>query len=331
MGPSVIGRIGIYRKLLFPSYNLRVLEPMAHYALVFYAFLMGLQMDVKAISRSGGKAMHTAIAGTVLPMVLGVSMFFIFRDEPNKTGSFFWGGALTGTGYQVLTKILEKQKLNHTEVGKTALSAGLINDLGSWFFLALGLALSGPKNNIQWSLLSTCAFVMFSIYYLRPALNWIIRKTTEGQGYSEFYICSVLTGVALSGVITDACGTHPMVGAFLFGIIIPSDVLQATLVERLEDFVLGIFMPLFFVVAGIRFNIDGLSDNISLLVVIMVILVATSAKIIGAFVVSFVHKMEPSEAIAIGVLCNTKSIMALIILEVGNTQEVCTLFLSLSL
>lgn len=316
--------------MLFPSYNLRVLEPMAHYALVFYAFLMGLQTDVKAISRSGGKAMHTAISGTVLPMVLGVSMFFIFGDEPNKTGSFFWGAALTGTGYHVLSKILEKQKLVHTEVGKIALSAGLINDLGSWFFLALGLALSGPRNNIQWSLLSTCAFVMFSIYYIRPALNWIIRKTTEGQGYSEFYICSVLTGVAISGVITDACGTHPMVGAFIFGLIIPNDVLQATLVERLEDFVMGIFMPLFFVVAGIRFNIDILSYNTSPLVVMMVIVVATCAKILGAFVVSFMHKMEPAEAIAIGVLSNTKSIVAMIILEVGQTQEVFFLSFSLS-
>lgn len=322
LGPSGFGRIESYRKLLFPNYNLKVLEPMAHYSLVFYAFIMGLQMDVRAISRSGSKAVHVAIAGTVLPMVTGSSLFFIFVNEPNKAGSYFWGAALTVTGYQLLSKILEKHKLTHSEIGKTALASGLIHDIGSWFLLALGLAITGSKNNIHWALLSTCAFVMFCVYHVRPALNWIIRKTPEGQGYSEFYICSILTGVSLSGVVTDACGTHPMIGAFLFGLIIPNDVLQATLIDRLEDFVSGILMPLFFVVCGLRTNIDVISNDTSSFLVIIVIVLAFGAKVLGSLLVSFIHDMEPVEAVAIGILTNTKSVMAMIILEVGQTQEV---------
>ncbi|CAA3026874.1 cation H(+) antiporter 15-like [Olea europaea subsp. europaea] len=318
LGPSVFGRNSGFRKLMFPSYTYKVLEPMAHLALVYHAFLVGLRMDIKAIRRTGSKALNIAVAGTIIPFSLGSTLYFVFRG--NKTGFIFWGAALTVTGFSVLAEILEKQEIINTEIGKTAMASALINEVCAWCFLALGLAITGAPRNIHWSLLCTIVFVLLSVYYIRPFLNWVIRKTPEGQGYSEFYICSVLTGVAFSGVITDACGTHPMIGAFVFGLVIPSEVLEAALIERLEDFVAGIFMPVFFMVCGLRTNVDTVSDQTSWIVVAFVLILACTAKILCALAVSLFSNIPAKEAVAVGVLTNTKGAMAMIILEAGQTQ-----------
>ncbi|CAK9133941.1 unnamed protein product [Ilex paraguariensis] len=318
-----MGRINVFSKTIFPNYYFAVLEPMAHLALVFYAFLMGLEMDIRSISRTGTKAWSIAAAGAVIPFVFGAGLFFMFQT-PDKMGSFFWGIALTVTGFTVLARILEKQKILHTEIGKTALSVALVNDFGSWIFLALALALSSGASTFHWALVCTIAFVMFCVYYVRAGLKWVIRHTPEGQGYSEFYICFILSGVMLCGALTDACGTHPMIGAFVFGLSIPNEMLQATLVDKLEDFVLGFFMPIFFAVCGVRTNLDHISDNTSWALVMVVVVLACSAKVLGTLFASFFYNIPPREAVAVGVLSNTKSVMVMVILEVGQQQGALT-------
>lgn len=323
LGPSVLGRIGPYRRLLFPTYSFKVLEPIAHLAVSYHAFLVGIKMDVRAVLRTGPKAMKVAIAGITVPFSLGSALYFIFNFEKSEWAGFlFWGTALTVTGFSVLTKILDKHQFLHTEIGKTAAASALVCDMSSWGFLALALAVSSSQQNIHWSIMCTVAFTLACVYYVRPALSWIIRKTPEGQGYSEFYICSILTGVALSGVATDVFGTHPMIGAFIFGLIIPNEVLEATMVDKLEDFVLGILMPVYFVVCGIRTNIDVISDNTSWFTVGMVIVLACSVKLFSTVLVAMFSDLPVSEAIPIGLLSNAKGVMVLIILEAGQIQGV---------
>ena len=322
-GPTGLGRITSFRKLLFPSYSFKLLEPMAHLSIVYYAFLVGLKMDVKGILRTGPKSMKLALAGIFIPFSLGAGLYFIFLVETKEiAGCLFWGGSLTVTGFSVLSKILENQQILHTEVGKTAVASALISDMSSWGFLALGFAVTGSQANIQWSVISTVAFILVCVYYIRPGLNWIIRKTPEGQGYSEYYICSIVAGMALSGVITDVCGTHPMIGAFVFGLIIPNEVLEATIVDKLEDFVVGILMPVYFVVCGLRTNLDVISSGFSIVVVVLVIIAFCSVKLISAIIVTAFAEVPMDEAVTVGLLCNAKSIMALIILEAGQIQGV---------
>ncbi|KAK2992353.1 hypothetical protein RJ640_011792 [Escallonia rubra] len=320
LGPSGLGRIETYRTYCFPTYALPVLEPMAHFALVCYAFLMGLEMDLRSVWRTGRKAKTVAAAGILIPFCTGAVCFIFFLDnQVYKTGYFFWGFALSVTGYSVLCRLLEKQKTLHTEPGKTAMSAALVTDFLSWASLTIALATSSGTK-FAYPLLGMAALAG-SVKYARPALLWVIRRTPEGQGYSEYYVCSVLTGAFLFGVVTDVLGTHPMIGAFMFGLIIPNEVLEATLVERLEDFVMGILMPAFFAVCGIRTNVDVIaSSGASYVGVAFVMVMFCFAKVVSTIIASISCNMPLREALHVGLLMNTKSIMAMILLEVGQQQ-----------
>ncbi|KAL0442544.1 UNVERIFIED_CONTAM: Cation/H(+) antiporter 15 [Sesamum latifolium] len=321
LGPSAFGRIKAYRRMMFPNYSFRILEPMSHLFIGYYAFLAGLKMDVRAITRTGPKALKIAITGTIIPFLFGSAVFFIFtNDKSQNFGFLFWGAALTVTGFSVLSKVLETQQILHTEIGKTAQASALISDMCSWIFLAVAFAVTSSPSNSPWSLISIVAFLLLCVFYIRPVLSWIIQKTPEGQGYSEFYICSILTGMALSGVITDTCGTHPMIGAFIFGLVIPSEVLEATIVEKLDDFVMGILMPVYFVVCGLRTNIDAISDTSSWFVVGFVIVLACTVKALSSLILTIFSDLPVNEAMAVGLLSNAKGTLVLVILEAGQIQ-----------
>nr|GME07774.1 cation/H(+) antiporter 15-like [Ipomoea batatas] len=325
LGPSMLGHIEGFRKHHFPNHNFETIETMGHFALVLYAFLTGLQMDVKSLVHTGTKSRIVAASGSIIPFLIGAAVFFILQAEgQSMIGFIFCGAALTVTGFSVLAKILDSKRLLNTEIGKIAASSALINDAFSWIFLSLGLLFSGSLGNVQWAVLSTVGFVVFFAIYVRPLINWLISKTPEGQGFSEFYICSFIAVISAVGCLTDAIGTHPMIGAFVFGLIMPNnEVLRSAILDRLEDFVMGIFMPVFFLVCGLRTNFFTLTDgNTSIFTVVALILLACSAKIIGALVASCYTGMSAKEAIGLGINSNTKSTMVMIILEVGQVQQV---------
>ncbi|XP_019168772.1 PREDICTED: cation/H(+) antiporter 15-like [Ipomoea nil] len=325
LGPSAIGGINGFRIVFFPNYNFEIIETMAHLALVLYAFMTGLQTDLKPILRIGSKAKTVALSGIIVPFLIGASLYYILShdDERGKMpGIIFYGGALTVTGFSNLAKILDMQRLLQTEAGKVALSSATIHDLSSWVFLALGLAASGGA--MHWAIVCTALYILFTVSYLRRFLAWIIRKTPEGQGYSEFYICSMVIAMMFCGVISDAMGTHPMIGAFLFGLIMPSQAVEAAILDKLEDFVMGVFMPVFFVVCGLRTNIGVIATDTSFSLVILTIIFAFLAKIISALAATCFSGLSAREAIAVGILTNTKSTMAMILLEVGQVRQVLT-------
>uniref|UniRef100_A0A5B7BA09 Putative cation/H(+) antiporter 15-like n=1 Tax=Davidia involucrata TaxID=16924 RepID=A0A5B7BA09_DAVIN len=327
LGPSALGRYRKFSNKFFPPAGFRVLDSMAHFALIYYAFLVGLEMDLSSVSRTGKKALIVAVAGIIFPFGLGFCFYllFYFDGKSPKLGFLFWSIALSVTGCSELAQLLEKLKILQTEIAKTVLSSAQIDELCSWVFLAAAIPIYSSFYTTHWALLSTAAFVLFSIYYLRPALMWIMRRMPQGQGYSEHYISCILVGVALCGVLTDACGTHPIIGAFVFGLVIPNGVLEATLVERLEEFVSGFLMPVFFVVCGLRTDVDQITststtDKASSPIVALIIAAACLVKFVGTlFISSFCH-IPVKEAMSLGLLMNTKSLFAMVVLYTGLEQ-----------
>ncbi|EPS59090.1 hypothetical protein M569_15718, partial [Genlisea aurea] len=323
LGPSVLGRISPYRKFVFPTFSFKLLEAMAHLSISLYAFLIGLKMDIRGIFRTGPKQMKIAVSGIVIPFCVGSGLYFAFQtDESGNTGWLFWGGALTVTGYSTLTKILERQQLLHTEIGKTAAGSALMTEFGAWGFLAVAYAVSSSPSSFYWAFISSLAFVFLCVNYVRPGLSWIIKRTPEGQGHSEFYLCSMLIGSVLSGVVTDLCGTHPMIGTLVFGLVVPSEVLETTLVDKLENFVEGLLLPVYFVVCGLRVNVDLVSDGgASWFAAALIVLLACTVKLFSAAVViMFSDELSVEEASAVGMLASAKGVAALFILEAGQIQ-----------
>lgn len=306
-----------------------VLETMANVGLLYFLFLVGVEMDISVVRRTGKKALAIAIAGMVLPFIIGACFSFLLHktDENMTQGTFilFLGVALSVTAFPVLARILAELKLINTEIGRIALSSALVNDMSAWILLALAIALAENHTTSLaslWVILSSAAFVAFCVLIVRPVVSWMVRRTPEGESVSEFHICIILTGVMLSGFITDAIGTHSVFGAFVFGLVIPNGPIGVTLIDKLEDFVSGLLLPLFFVISGLKTDVSSITSIRTWGFLMLIVLLACAGKVAGTLLVCIYYQMPVHEGITLGLLMNTKGLVEMIVLNVGRDQKV---------
>lgn len=309
---------------------------MANIGLLFFLFLVGLELDLTSIRRSGRHAFSIAAAGITLPFACGVGVAFVLRSAipgADKAGYapflVFMGVSLSITAFPVLARILAELKLLTTPLGETAMAAAAFNDVAAWILLALAVALSGGEGTHHsplislWVLLSGIVFVAVQICLIKPVMSWVARRSDDEGGESELWICLTLAGVLISGFMTDFIGIHAIFGAFVFGLTIPKEgEFTGRLIERIEDFVTGLLLPLYFASSGLKTNVTSMKGGKSWALLVLVIATACAGKILGTFVVALGCKMSVVEAITLGFLMNTKGLVELIVLNIGKEKKV---------
>ncbi|KAF3582271.1 hypothetical protein DY000_02033837 [Brassica cretica] len=331
LGPSLLGRSKAFLDAVFPKKSLTVLETLANLGLLFFLFLAGLEIDTKSLRNTGKKALGIALAGISLPFALGIGSSFVLRATISKGVDsvaflIFMGVALSITAFPVLARILAELKLLTTEIGRLAMSAAAVNDVAAWILLALAIALSGSDTSALvslWVFLAGCGFVVAAICIIPPVFKWIARRCHEGEPIEETYICATLAVVLVCGFITDAIGIHSMFGAFVVGVLIPKEgPFAGALIEKVEDLVSGLFLPLYFVASGLKTNVATIQGAQSWGLLVLVTFTACFGKIVGTLGVSLAFKIPMREAVALGFLMNTKGLVELIVLNIGKDRKV---------
>ncbi|GAA0159578.1 transporter [Lithospermum erythrorhizon] len=205
LGPSAFGRNQEYMHLIFPTWSTPILETISSIGLLFFLFLVGLELDLSSIKKSGKKAFAIAAAGISLPFILAIGLASIFlkviHDE-NKVGFIqyvvFMGVSLSITAFPVLARILAELKLLNSRVGETAMAAAAFNDVVAWVLLALAIALSGGSSRSPlvsiWVLVCGVAFVAFMLLVIKPVMNWMSKNHNGTNNVDKAYICLTLSG-----------------------------------------------------------------------------------------------------------------------------------------
>lgn len=235
------------------------------------------------------------------------------------------GVSLSITAFPVLARILAELKLLTTDLGRMAMSAAAVNDVAAWILLALAIALSGSSSTLTtlWVLLSTAAFVACAAVFLRPALAFAARRSHAGEPIRESFICATLTVVLAAGFITDAIGIHALFGGFVVGVLIPKEgPFASVLIERLEDLISSLLLPLYFVSSGLKTNVATISGAQSWGLFVLVTTNACLGKIFGTMLASFLARVPARQALTLGFLMNTKGLVELIVLNIGRDRKV---------
>ncbi|PKA61816.1 Cation/H(+) antiporter 15 [Apostasia shenzhenica] len=341
LGPTVMGRLFKgYMTLLFPQRSLSILQCVANIGLLYFVFIVGLEMDMAIFRRTGRKVLSFSVAGIILPFVVSISsghiLLKILGLPPGDPAlHIFLSVAFSVTAFPVLARILVELKLISSEIGRIALSSAIIIDVLAWVLLAVAIAFTGTAGGVSGPsgsgeipppshliLLSGLCFVLLCIFVVRPAVAAFMRRTPPGEAMSDMDSGTLLLGVMIASLATDAIGIHSVFGAFTYGIVIPTGAHGTALIQRVEEFVTDLLLPLFFATIGFRTDFFAIYnfDDIAIGTFIFFLTAVTKVGVTILLALYFGYPLP--ESISLGFLMNSRGFVEFIILNVARDKDI---------
>ncbi len=327
LGPSLLGLIAPQITAgLFPAETAPILEVLAQIGLIFFMFLIGLELDPKYLKGNMDVAIATSTAGIILPFVLAcglaVWLYPMVEDPAVSLLAFtlFLGSALSITAFPVLARIITESNLQNTRLGTLALTCAAVDDVVAWCLLAIAIAVARTNNMV--TALPTVFSALFYIGFMLTAGRWLLNTISTHYNrsgkVSQLLLAGIYMGVITSALITEAIGIHFIFGAFLLGAAMPKNPgLVKEIAEKTEDFVLIFLLPVFFVYSGLKTKIGLISTPQLWLTCLVILAVAILGKYIGVYLTARRFKLNHREASALGWLMNTRGLTELIVLNIG--------------
>ncbi|MFT3710690.1 MAG: cation:proton antiporter [Archangium sp.] len=335
LGPSLLGLLAPETSaMLFPAASLGSLGILSQLGLIFFMFIIGLELEPQLLRGLGKSAVMISNVSIALPFILGVTVAIAIAPSwstdsvPLTNFALFLGVAMSVTAFPVLARILSEGGFIHTRIGALAIACAAVDDVTAWCLLALISALvkSGSIVGAGVTLALTFTYCLAMWFVARPLLARLVKRLpTNRRGISQGMVGATVVMLLLSALATEAIGVHALFGAFFFGVVVPREGgLAHGLRERLEDLVVVLLLPLFFAYSGLRTQIGLLDGSSAWLTAALLTLVAVLGKWGGATLAGRASGQTWRDANAIGVLMNTRGLMELVILNIGLDLGVIT-------
>jgi Kef-type K+ transport system membrane component KefB len=328
LGPSLLGWIAPQpSSLLFPSESLGFLSAISQVGIVLFMFLIGLELNLSLLKKTGHTAVVTSITSIIAPFLLGFFVALYLHSELSGERvhiihfAIFMGAAMSVTAFPVLARILIERNLFHTRVGAIAIASAAVDDVMAWCFLAVSFLLvrgGGVVTQMLFTLISLLLFVGVMLFAIRPLLRKLESHYKEKRTISQGILTLIILLVLTSALLTEWIGIHALFGAFLVGAIMPKgEEFVHELSSKFEDITIVLFLPIFFAFTGLKTTIGLLTDGNLWGYCLLIISIAIIGKLGGAMFASRATGLAWREAGAVGILLNTRGLVELIILNIG--------------
>ncbi|PNX92093.1 cation H(+) antiporter 15-like protein [Trifolium pratense] len=245
-------------------------------------------------------------------------------EKSTMSAYVLWTLVLTVTGFPVLAHSLSELKLLYTGLGEAALTTAMLSDTYAWVLFTLFVPFSINGKGAIYSVVSTIIFIFICIFVVRPIIVKVIDRKTERDEWDNNKLLFVVMGLLICSHITDVLGTHAVVGAFVYGLILPHGKFADLVVSISDDFAGGFLAPLFFSGTGMRLMVITIFKQQNWPLTLMIIIVLCSIKILSTMFATFFFGMRSRDGFALGLLLNTKGAIALIMLNIAWDRSIIT-------
>ncbi|HCQ21151.1 MAG: sodium:proton antiporter [Aphanizomenon flos-aquae LD13] len=335
LGPSLFGLIapGLAHSL-FPAETMPYLNVLSQIGLIFFMFLIGLELNPKYLSGNLKTAILISNLSIIVPFASAFGLSFVLYPLVSNNHvnfapfALFLGAAMSITAFPVLARIITENNLQGTRLGTLALTCAAVDDVTAWCILAVAIAVARHGSIDQQAILTIIESVVY-IGFMFTIGRWFLKRLSKHHHragrLSQLVLAIIYMGVVASALITEFIGIHLIFGAFLLGAVMPKDEeLVRELAIKTEDFVLIFLLPIFFAYSGLKTQIGLLNSPNLWLLSALILLVAIGGKYIGAYVAARLSGIDKREASALGWLMNTRGLTELIVLNIGLELGVIT-------
>jgi len=293
---------------------------------IFFLMLLGgTELRVREFGNVSGRSFVIALCGMLLPLFAGIWLGWgIFPESEMKMAQcLFLGTALSITAVPASIRVLMDLGRLHTRVGRTIVSAAIIDDLLSLILLAVLTGVLSNEGRLDFFLGfmifgKTCVFLGITFLiekYLVPRIRSIVTQFKS----EEFGFSSLLIAGFAYAVFAELLDLHQIVGAFTAGLLFEQKYAGHDIYKdvkgKLNSVTVGFMAPVFFASIGLNLNLEAFAVIPG--VACLLILVALLTKVLGAGVAARITGYTNQDAAIIGVGMSSRGMVEIIIANIA--------------
>jgi Kef-type K+ transport system membrane component KefB len=270
IGPSVLGWV---------KFDLS-LQILALIGLAFLLFLSGLEVD---LSRLRGRQSLVVGAGFLLSFGLALLVGYGFAAAGLVKSPLLIAIILSATALGVVVPVLKDAGESSSNFGQLVIAAATIAEFAT--IILLSLFFSGEVSSTGAKLIFFAGFILFAVILtfitLQAGRSMPVIATLQRLQDTTAQIRVRGAFLLLMGfvVLASFFGLEVILGAFLGGVIlrlIDADRMMThpEFHQKLEAVGFGVFIPIFFVTTGVRFNLAALIASPTIVLHVPIFLLA---------------------------------------------------------
>jgi Kef-type K+ transport system membrane component KefB len=265
-------------------------------------FVAGFEhVDIKGMLKYKKVSITLSAVSSFIPMA-GVVLWSLSMGYPIET-SLMLGIALSATSMGITVRSLLDCNQINSKPGRTILGSLVINDITGLIMMTIVIGvIASTSGNLFFDIVYVVAgigifFLIFlAAEYLMPyIILYAVRFRVEEAQFTLVFVV-----VLLAAYFANNLGLSTMIGAFFAGIALSrSSILETeTFSQKISSISYGLFIPIFFVMAGARIDLSNIAQSLGLAV--MMLCVITSLQIGCAFLVGKFFKYGNWKSVLMG-------------------------------
>ena len=280
-------------------------------ALCFLLFMIGLELSIERL-----KALRAYVFGlgglqvSITSIIFGTVSYHIFSDI---SLAIIVGGALALSSTAIVMQILQERGEQHTQVGRTAFSILLLQDLAVLPLLIALPILSGAQElnvkDISFILVEAGLGVVLVVILGKLVLNPIFRFIA-GTRRQELFSAATLLIALGSAWITHKAGLSLALGGFLAGVLVAETKFQKQVESDITPYK-GLLLGLFFMTVGMSLNLGELYVHLPAVIAVSLLIVVSKTIVITLLCKMF--KMRTYQGLQVALILSQCSEFAFIL------------------
>ncbi|TDM41919.1 sodium:proton antiporter [Macrococcoides goetzii] len=249
---------------------------------IFLMFLSGLEIDFKAFKSSTKqkkgkqKEPNPIIISSIIftgILILSIIAAYLFKWTGIIDDVLLMVIIISTISLGVVVPTLKEMNIMQTTIGQIILLVAVIADLATILLLTLYGTLYAEGDSPIW--LIGILIVFTGLFYITgknfkraPFLEKLMAGTTQIGIRAIFALIILLVALA------EGVGAENILGAFLAGCVVSLLGPDKDMVNKLDSFGYGFFIPMFFIMVGVDLDIPALFKDPSGLIIIPFLLIA---------------------------------------------------------
>ncbi|HHD6098970.1 TPA: cation:proton antiporter [Staphylococcus aureus] len=263
-----------------------ILNILSTLGFIFLMFLSGLEIDFKAFkkdkrARQGQNDDESSIPGhlnlalTVFAfiMIISILLAYVFKWLGLVDDVLLMVIIISTISLGVVVPTLKEMNIMRTTIGQFILLVAVLADLVTMILLTVYGAINGQGGSTIWLIGILVVFTAIS-YILGVQFKRMSFLQKMMDGTTQIGIRAVFALIILLVALAEGVGAENILGAFLAGVVVSLLNPDEEMVEKLDSFGYGFFIPIFFIMVGVDLNIPSLIKEPKLLIIIPILIVA---------------------------------------------------------